>query len=130
MKHSSIRKLLALLGCIVLIAALALTFCGCGRNEKTETKAFQVVVTDLNGQETTFHYTSDKESVGEALLAEGLIQGEQGEYGLYVKTVNGLTLDWEKDGKFWAFYIDGEFAATGVDQTPITDGSTYGFKPE
>ena len=130
MKHSSIRKLLALLGCIVLIAALALTFCGCGRNEKTETKAFQVVVTDLNGQETTFHYTSDKESVGEALLAEGLIQGDQGEYGLYVKTVNGLTLDWEKDGKFWAFYIDGEFAATGVDQTPITDGSTYGFKPE
>lgn len=130
MKHSSIRKLLALLGCIVLIAALALTFCGCGRNEKTETKAFQVVVTDLNGQETTFHYTSDKESVGEALLAEGLIQGEQGEYGLYVKTVNGLTLDWEKDGKFWAFYIDGEFAATGVDQTPITEGSTYGFKPE
>ena len=130
MKHSSVRKLLALLGCIVLIAALALTFCGCGRNEKTETKAFQVVVTDLNGQETTFHYTSDKESVGEALLAEGLIQGEQGDYGLYVKTVNGLTLDWEKDGKYWAFYIDGEYAATGVDQTPITDGSTYGFKPE
>ena len=130
MKQSSIRKLLALLGCIVLIAALALTFCGCGRNGKTETKAFQVVVTDLEGQETTFHYTSDKESVGEALLAEGLIQGDQGDYGLYVKTVNGLTLDWEKDGKFWAFYIDGEFAATGVDQTPITDGSTYGFKPE
>ena len=130
MKHSSIRKLLALLGSFVLIAALALTFCGCGRNGKTETKAFQVVVTDLNGQETTFHYTSDAQSVGEALLAEGLIQGEQGEYGLYVKTVNGLTLDWEKDGKFWAFYIDGEFAATGVDQTPITDGSTYGFKPE
>ena len=130
MKHSSIRKLLALLGCIVLIAALALTFCGCGRNGKAETKAFQVVVTDLNGQETTFHYTSDKESVGQALLAEGLIQGEQGDYGLYVKTVNGLTLDWEKDGKFWAFYIDGEYAATGVDQTPITEGSTYGFKPE
>ena len=130
MKHSSIRKLLALLGCIVLIAALALTFCGCGRNGKAGTKAFQVVVTDLNGQETTFHYTSDKESVGEALLAEGLIQGEQGDYGLYVKTVNGLTLDWEKDGKYWAFYIDGEYAATGVDQTPITEGSTYGFKPE
>ena len=130
MKHSSMRKLLALLGSFVLIAALALTFCGCGRNGKAETKAFQVVVTDLNGQETTFHYTSDKESVGQALLAEGLIQGEQGDYGLYVKTVNGLTLDWEKDGKYWAFYIDGEYAPTGVDQTPITEGSTYGFKPE
>ena len=87
-------------------------------------------VTDLDGNESTFTYASDKASVGEALLAEGLIEGEDSEYGLYVTTVNGITLDWDKDQKYWAFYVDGEYALTGVDNTEITAGATYSFVPE
>ena len=60
----------------------------------------------------------------------GLISGEESQYGLYVKTVNGITLDYDKDGKYWAFYIGGEYAVTGVDTTEITAGSTYTFKAE
>ena len=45
-------------------------------------------------------------------------------------TVNGITLDWEKDGKYWAFYINGEYAMTGVDSTDAEDGAVYTFKPE
>ena len=60
----------------------------------------------------------------------GLISGDESEYGLYVKTVNGVTLDYDKDGKYWAFYVDGEYAATGVDSTDIAAGSTYTFKVE
>ncbi len=131
MKNSSFRRVLALIGCIVLVAALAMSFAGCGNKEQAaEGKSFQVVVTDLDGKETTFDYASDKATVGEALLAEGLIAGEEGEYGLYVTTVNGITLDWDKDGKYWAFYIDGAYANTGVDATEITDGAVYSFKPE
>ena len=60
----------------------------------------------------------------------GLGAGEDSEYGLYVKTVNGVTVDYDQDGKYWAFYVDGEYAATGVDSTDITAGATYTFKAE
>ena len=87
--------------------------------------SFTVVVTDLDGTETTFEYTSDAETVGAALLAEGLIAGDQTEYGLYVTTVNGITADWATENAYWAFYINGEYAQTGVDTTPITEGAVY-----
>ena len=68
--------------------------------------------------------------MGEALLELELIAGEEGQYGLYVTTVNGITLDWDKDGKYWAFYIDGEYATTSLDLTDITPGTTYSLKAE
>ena len=121
------KKLISMLLVMVMVFGLA----ACGKAEPKATGAsFTVVVTDLEGKETTFEYTSDKATVGEALVAEGLIEGHKTEYGLYVDSVNGIALDWEKDGKYWAFYIDSEYAMTGVDATAITEGATYAFKPE
>ena len=57
-------------------------------------------------------------------------EGEDGQYGLYVKTVNGITADYDVDGTYWAFYINGEYAMSGVDVTDIAAGSTYAFKVE
>lgn len=91
---------------------------------------FSFTVTDLDGVETVFEIHTDKTTVGEALLELGLIAGDDSDYGLYVKTVNGLTLDFDKDGKYWAFYENGEYAQTGVDATAITAGASYGFKAE
>lgn len=127
------KKLISLLLVMVMVLGLV----GCGNAESKEPKepkatgaSFTVVVADLEGKETTFEYTSDKATVGEALVTEGLIEGHETEYGLYVDSVNGVALDWDKDGKYWAFYIDGEYAMTGVDATEITEGATYAFKPE
>ena len=52
------------------------------------------------------------------------------EIGEGSKTVNGMTADYDKDGVYWAFYIDGEYAMTGVDATNITDGAQYAFRTE
>ena len=109
------KKILALV--LALVLMLSLVACG--------GKSFTVVVTDLDGKETTFQYKSDKATVGEVLLEEGLIAGEDSEYGLYILTVNGITADWDADQTYWAFYIDGEYAMTGVDATEIVDGATY-----
>ncbi len=92
--------------------------------------SFPLTVVDGDGNTTQFEIHTDKETVGQALLALELIAGDDGEYGLYVKTVNGVTVDYDTDGKYWAFYIDDEYAMTGVDSTPITDGSSYTFKVE
>lgn len=91
---------------------------------------FVFSVVDVDGKETFFDVRTNKTTVGEALLDCELISGDMGDYGLYVKTVNGLTLDYDKDGKYWAFYVNGEYAATGVDMTNITSGEAYSFKAE
>lgn len=91
---------------------------------------FDFTVVDREGVETLFEIRTDKETVGEALQDVDLIEGEEGDYGLYVKTVNGITADYDKDGVYWAFYVNGEYAAEGVDSTKITEGDTYAFKVE
>ena len=91
---------------------------------------FDFTVVDQDGEETLFEIHTDKETVGEALQDVGLIEGEEGEYGLFVKTVNGITADYDKDGVYWAFYVNDEYAAEGVDSTKITEGDTYAFKVE
>lgn len=91
---------------------------------------FDFTVVDQEGEETQFEIHTDKETVGEALQDAGLIEGEEGDYGLYVKTVNGITADYDKDGVYWAFYVNDEYASESVDFTEITEGDTYAFKVE
>ena len=85
---------------------------------------------DKEGNETKFEVCTDQTVVGEALQEVGLIDGTDETYGLYVRTVNGITLDYNEDGYYWAFYVEGEYAMTGVDQTDITPGGNYSFKAE
>ena len=96
-------------------------------NGKTE---FLFDVVDSDGNTASFEIHTDKEYVGEALEEDGLISGEEGPYGLYVKTVNGTTLDYDKDNMYWAFYVDGEYATSGADKTPVESGKIYSFKAE
>ena len=119
------KRTLSLILALILVFALAA--CGAKEEPAAEAASFKVVVTDLEGSETTFEYTSSAASVGEALAAEGLIAGHDTEYGLYIDTVNGITADWDNDQTYWAFYINGEYAATGIDGTEITAGTTYGL---
>lgn len=146
-KLSHLRQKLSLILCMMLIAAMALLTTGCNDNtsqEATQTTAvstetqvvgegetkFTFTVTDKEGTETFFEVHTDKEIVGEALLDCGLIEGEAGAYGLYVKKVNGITADYDENQTYWAFYINGEYANSGVDTTTITEGDIYSFKVE
>ncbi len=141
------RKTLTILTATALIAAMTVTATGCGKtNDALEApsvgseeaftaigegeKEFTFLVTDAEGSTKGYEVHTDKTIVGEALLELGLIAGEEGDYGLYVKTVDGVTLDFDTDGKYWAFYIDGEYAMSGVDATDIVVGAEYGFKAE
>lgn len=91
---------------------------------------FAFTVVDGDGNQTAFEIHTDAATVGDALSELGLIEGEESEYGLYVKTVNGITADYDTDGKYWAFYVDDAYAQTGVDATEITDGAHYAFRIE
>ena len=120
------KRMISLL--LALVMVFALTACGAKEEAPAaDAVSFKVVVTDLDGKETTFEYSSNAASVGEALVAEGLIEGHETEYGLYIDTVNGITADWDTDQTYWAFYINGEYATTGIDGTEIVADTTYGL---
>ncbi len=91
---------------------------------------FTFEVKHEDGTVTYYAVSTDATTVGEALLELELIAGDDSEYGLYVKTVDGVTVDPDAESKYWAFYVDGEMAATGVDLTDITEGAMYSFAVE
>lgn len=93
-------------------------------------KSFTLEVTGEDANVISCVVYTNASTVGEALSDLNLIDGDDSEYGLYVKSVNNMTYSYETDGKYWAFYVDGEYAVNGVDDTEITDGSTYAFKVE
>ena len=93
-------------------------------------KTFSAQIVDMEGDEISITVHTDKETVGEALQELDVLQGEEGPYGLYIKAVNGQALDYDKDGAYWAFYVDGEYAITGVDETEIVETSLYMLKAE
>ena len=135
------NKLFASVLCMVLIVAMALSMTACTNNNTDDAnagqeqaqvveKSFTFEVVDKDGNTETFTITTDKTTVGEALLEEGLIAGEDGQYGLYVTEVNGIVADYDVDQTYWAFYVDGAYANSGVDTTDVADGATYSFKVE
>lgn len=146
----TMKKKLSMLLCMMLVVAMTVVTNGCGSstdesavgtdtNVAVETEAivigegatqFMFTVVDQDGNETAFEIHTDKATVGEALLEHEMIAGEEGDFGIYVKTVNGITADYDVDGTYWAFYINGEYATTGVDVTEIAAGNSYSFKEE
>lgn len=146
MKNNKFKKMLSLILCSVSIAAMILCSNGCEKQQTAPQSAieqspdvtvigegntvFLFDVTDPDGNVSSFEVHTDSDTVGDALINLGMINGEPGDYGLYVKTVNGITVDYDTDQKYWAFYIDGEYAMSGVDTTPIENGKQYSFKAE
>lgn len=129
---------------LLLIAVLASSFSACGQKAEVagesplwenatylaDTELGQgskTVVVEVKAEDQSVQFTihTDETTVGAAMLANELIAGDEGEYGLYVKVVNGITADYDVDQSYWAFYIDGEYAMSGIDCTDITEGSVY-----
>ena len=111
---------------LVLVAALMIgVYLGMRPETETGAKEITVLVVHKNGEEKQFAYATEEEYLGAVLLEEGLIQGEEGPYGLMISAVDGEAADWNVDQSYWALYIGEEYAATGVDMTPVTDGSEY-----
>ena len=139
------RKTLPLVLCLVLCTAITVLAAGCGVKKsggaystniyKSGTigkgaTEFTLQVVDADKKETTLKVKTDEKTVGAALLKLEVIAGDDSEYGLYVKCVNGIVADYNVDQTYWAFYINGEYAMTGVDSTDITAGATYALKVE
>ncbi len=129
--------------CVVLAAALCLGLVACGgaseKNDIWENATYnvdtefgtgsKVLYVEVKAEDKSVLFTvrSDKKTVGDALVEYNLISGENGPYGLYVKTVNGIKADYNTNKAYWAFSKNGEVMVTGVDGTEFADGEHYEF---
>lgn len=92
----------------------------CGKGEKTVT--VKVIV---NENSVVYTVKTDSETLGEALLDNGIADGDQGEYGLYIKVVNGITADYDVNGAYWSLTKGGVMLNNGADLQRIADGEEY-----
>ena len=85
-----------------------------------------IMVSVINDNETiVFTIHTDKKNLGDALIENDLVSGEDGPYGLYIKKVNGIVADYDLDQTYWSLTKNGEYMTTGVSDTVISDGDCY-----
>ncbi len=78
----------------------------------------------------TLTIKTNADTLGTALSEHRLVSGERDQYGLYIKTVNGILADYDIDGSYWGFYSISELGIksivnSGVDAVAISGGETY-----
>ncbi len=74
--------------------------------------------------EKTVVLETNAKSLRRALEEKNLISGTEGQFGLYVTMVDGVTAD-ESKHEFWSFTKGGEMLEVGVDYVEIADGEQY-----
>ncbi|MDO4454650.1 MAG: DUF4430 domain-containing protein [Eubacteriales bacterium] len=109
---------------VLVVAAAALLYMKFKPETTEGAKEIKVSVIHADGSEKTFEYHTDEEYLGEVLTTEKLVEGEDGQYGLYILTVDGETAD-ESKQQWWCITKGGEMVNTSADTTPIQDGDQF-----
>lgn len=120
----------AVIGIAVLAAAVVLMAAGyfLFREKPVEgSKAIVIQVVDNEKKTATYDVKTDAEYLRQAMEeADGLeFSGAESEYGMMVDTVNGLKADYNVNGAYWSFYVNGEYCNNGVDTQPVKDGDNF-----
>jgi len=120
------KKLFAILLCFAVLVSL--WACGTTQTPAGDTQAektFTVTVVYPDGTSKDFTYTTREEFVGPVLEKEGLLEGNDGPYGLEITKVDGVQAIYNEDKAYWAVYEGEEYALQGIDTTPVRDGGIY-----
>ena len=127
-KKTSNKKIVIAAVVLVLVAAgFAGVYLVLSPKAAEGSKNITIEVVDDQAQSTMYEVNTDAEYLGDAIReTEGLtVEGTEGDYGLMVDTVNGIVADYNTNGAYWAFYLNGEYCNYGMDEQPILDGEEY-----
>lgn len=122
------KKILLAVGGLVLIAAIfAGIYFALAPKATAGGKEITIEVIDDAQASTVYEIQTDAEFLGDAIreTEDLVVDGTVGDYGMMVDTVNGVVADYNADGAYWAFYVDGEYCMYGMDEQPIEDGQAY-----
>lgn len=123
-QNNSKKILLSLIALLAVIAVLFGIYHFTRQAGVAGAKTISVEVVHKDASVKNFTYRTNREYLGETLLDENLVSGENGAYGLYITTVDGETAD-ESHQEWWCITKNYEKLNTSADQTPIADGEKY-----
>lgn len=114
--------------CVVLVLAIVFGAAYFALRDKPVEgeKTITIEITHVDGATKTVEIETDAEYLRGALEQENLVQGDESEFGLFIKTVDGYTADDSKQ-EWWGYTKGGEYVETGVDTTVIEDGDVFEF---
>jgi hypothetical protein len=120
------KKMIVTIIAVIVVAAVLLgAYLATRPATSAGSKEFTLTVVHADGTSKDFTFKTDAEYVGEVVQEEGLVSGDMGDYGLYIKVVDGEKAVYEEDNAYWSFYVGEEYAQLGIDQTPVEDGAVY-----
>ena len=112
---------------VVVLVIVALVCWASFRPQALEgVKEISVTVTHSDGSARTEDFETTAQYLADALEGHIEIEGEDSEYGLFVKTVDGEYAD-DTQGTYWMFDVNGAMGEYGVDTQPVADGDVYSF---
>lgn len=119
-------KLILAVAAVAALIAILLGVWFATRPETTQgAKTITVEVVHKDGSTKTFTCHTDEEYLAEVLVREGIVEDNQGPYGLYILVADGERADYDTDGAYWSVLQNGEPAATGASEVPVHDGDSF-----
>ena len=128
-QKKSSKKLPVIIGAVLLVILIAvMSILYMNTRPQTQGGGKEITLVVVHGDQTnhTYGIQTDEEYLQAALEQEQLIEGTEGEFGMYVLTVDGETVD-EANEEWWCLTKGGETHMLGVGETPIADGEQYEF---
>ena len=119
------KLIIAVIALVAVIAVLAGVYFATRPEANEGSKKITVTVVHSDGTAKDFTHKTDMESLGRAIVEMGLVEDNQGPYGLYMEVVDGERAVWETDQAYWSIMIGEEYAVTGADEIMIEDGGVY-----
>ncbi|MFG6356685.1 MAG: DUF4430 domain-containing protein [Acetatifactor sp.] len=126
-KKGNKKLIIGVIVMALLIAMFAVLFFLFRPKAVQGAKTITIEVVDDNAASTLYTTHTDAEYLRQAMEeTDGLeFSGTEGEFGLMVETVNGVTADYNADQSYWGFYVNGEYCNLGIDTQPVTDGDAF-----
>lgn len=117
----------ALAAVVVIFAGIYFIF---GAKPVAGSKSITIEVVNDKQERTAYELTTDAEYLRQAMEeVEGLtFSGAESEYGMMVDTVNGVKADYNENGAYWGFYVNGDYCNYGIDDQPVLDGDAFSIE--
>lgn len=117
------KLILAVAALIVVVALFVGIYLFTRPDAQQGSKTFTVTVVHADGTSKDFTCHTDEEYLAPAMVEAGLLPALD-ESGMYT-TVDGETASWEENQAYWALYIGEDYAMTGANDTPVSDGDSF-----
>ena len=121
------KKIFTLVAIIVLVGALLGVYSVFREKAVAGSKEITIEVVDSKGESKVYELKTDAEYLEQAMEeAEGLTFAyDEGPYGASVHTVNDEKADYNTDGAYWGFNVNGAYCNYGISEQPVEDGDAF-----